>query len=75
MATIEFQAKMIHKKIMQGIQGIPEDKLTEIYAIIHYFRLDLNLEAAPERQPGLLKGSLGKKIFDALPEDELKAWE
>lgn len=59
---------------MQEIQDIPEDKLTEIYHIIHYFRLGLNLETASERQPGLLSGTLGE-YFDTLPEDELKAWE
>lgn len=51
---------MIHKKIMQEIQDIPEDKLAEIYDIIHYFRLGLNLEAATERLPGFLKDTLGE---------------
>lgn len=28
-----------------------------------------------EREPGLLKGKLEKSFFEALPEDELAAWE
>ncbi len=69
---------MIQKKIMQEMQDIPDDKLVEIYNIIHYFRLGLNQETVtehPERQPGLLKGSLGEAFFDELTEDELKAWD
>lgn len=34
------------------------------------------VESAGPRQPGLLKGlSLPDELFDALPEDELAAWE
>jgi prevent-host-death family protein len=33
------------------------------------------LEAPPPRQPGFLKGSLGKPFFEPLSEDELKAWQ
>ena len=32
-------------------------------------------EAQPERQPGLLKGTLGEGFFAPLPEDELRLWE
>ena len=33
------------------------------------------LEPLPQREPGLLKGTLGAKFFEPLPESELKAWE
>jgi len=66
---------MLQEQIMQEIQDIPEDKLAEIYDLIHYFRLGLQNEPPRERQPGLLKGQLGSGFFDALLEDELSAWE
>ncbi|MBC6473363.1 MAG: hypothetical protein GDA48_11580 [Hormoscilla sp. GM102CHS1] len=33
------------QKIMQELQDIPEEKLTEIYDLIHYFRLGLSQES------------------------------
>ena len=66
---------MLQQQIMQEIQDIPDDKLAEIYDLIHYFRLGLNKENASERKPGLLEGSLSQSFFDELPEDELKEWE
>ena len=48
---------------MQELQDIPDDKLAELYDIIHYFCLGLIKETVaehPEHQPGLLKGSLGE---------------
>lgn len=40
-----------------------------------YARL-MPLEKKPaQRQPGRLKGRVGEAFFDALPEDELQAWE
>ncbi len=66
---------MLQQQIMREIQGIPEDKLAEIYNIIHYYRVGLENETEIERQPGILKGSLGNAFFDELPENELKQWE
>jgi hypothetical protein len=66
---------MLQQEIIREIQAIPDDKLAEVYDIIHYFRLGLNKEVTTERQPGLLKGALGKAFFDELPDDELRAWE
>ena len=66
---------MIEQQIMQELRGIPEDKLAEIYDLIHCFRLGLSKEQAKERKPGLLKGKLGDAFFEPLPEEELKAWE
>ena len=39
-----------------------------------YARL-VPLEAPKPRQPGLLKGRVDQKFFEALPEEELEAWE
>ena len=66
---------MLQQQIMQEIQGILEDKLAEIYDLIHYFRLGLKKEASSERQLALLKGCISPSFFDDLAEDELKLWE
>jgi len=71
------------QKIMQELQDIPEEKLTEIYDLIHYFRLGLSQEstqpqgaiAVEPRTPGLLTGQLGDAFFEPLPESELQQWE
>jgi len=66
---------MFQQRIMAELQGIPEDKLAEIYDLIHYFRLGLNREQPAERQSGLLKGELGAAFFEELSDEELKRWE
>jgi len=66
---------MLIEKIIQELQDIPEDKLTEIYDLIHYFRLGLTLEPAQPRTPGLLTGKIGDAFFEPLPEEELQQWE
>jgi hypothetical protein len=66
---------MMLQKIFQELQDIPEDKLAEIYDLIHYFRLGLGQEHAQPRKPGLLTGRLGDAFFDSLPEEELRQWE
>lgn len=66
---------MIIDQIMQELQDIPEDKLTEIYNIIQEFRLGLNAENSQPRIPGLLTGKLGDAFFEPLPEEELQQWE
>jgi hypothetical protein len=66
---------MLIQKIVQELQSIPEEKLAEIYDLIHYFRLGLNQEAMQPRTPGLLQGNLSDSFFDPLPEEELKQWE
>jgi hypothetical protein len=63
------------QKIIQELQDIPEDKLAELYDLIHYFRLGLDHEAAQPRTPGLLTGKLGDAFFEPLPEEELQQWE
>jgi hypothetical protein len=66
---------MLIQKIYQELQDIPEDKLAEIYDLIHYFRLSLGKEPAQPRTPGLLAGQLRDAFFEPLPEEELQAWE
>jgi hypothetical protein len=66
---------MLIDKIIQELQDIPEDKLAEIYDIIHYFRIGLDREAAQPRTPGILTGKLSDAFFEPLPEEELQEWE
>ena len=66
---------MIIQKIIDELNEIPEDKLDQIYELIHYFRLGLNQQTDQPRTPGLLKGSLGDAFFEPLPESELQQWE
>lgn len=66
---------MIEQQIMQELQGIPEDRLAEIYDLIHYFRLGFDKERAGERKPGLLNGKLGDAFFEPLSDKELKVWK
>ncbi len=66
---------MLIQKIFQELQNIPEDKLAEIYDLIHYFRLGLGQEQKQPRTPGLIKGKLGDAFFEPLPEEELQQWE
>jgi hypothetical protein len=66
---------MLIQKIYQELQDIPEDKLAEIYDLIHYFRLGLGKEPVQPRTPGLLVGQLRDAFFEPLPEEELQAWE
>jgi hypothetical protein len=63
------------QQIMQELQDIPDDKLAELYDLIHYFRLGLKQSRMQRRQPGLLSGTLGDAFLEPLPYAELKAWE
>jgi hypothetical protein len=63
------------QKRYQELQDIPEDKLAEIYDLIHYFRLGLGLEQTQSRTPGLIQGTLGDAFFEPLSEEELQQWE
>jgi hypothetical protein len=66
---------MLIQKIVKELQDIPEDKLAEIYDLIHYFRLGLGREQSQPRTPGLLTGQLGDAFFEPLPFEELEKWE
>jgi hypothetical protein len=63
------------QKIVQELQDIPEDKLEELYDLIHAFRLSLEQASLQPRNPGVLTGQLGDAFFEPLPEEELQAWE
>ncbi|MEG4031921.1 MULTISPECIES: hypothetical protein [unclassified Microcoleus] len=66
---------MLSQKIIQGLQDIPEDKLAQLYDLIHYFRLGLGRERVQPRTPGLLTGQLGDVLCEPQPEKELQQWE
>lgn len=66
---------MLIEKIIEELKDIPSEKLTQIYEVIHYFRLGIDKENQQPRTPGLLKGKLGEAFFEPLPEDELQQWE
>ncbi|MDB9437611.1 hypothetical protein PN450_12600 [Dolichospermum lemmermannii CS-548] len=66
---------MLIQKIVEELQDIPEEKLAQLYNIIHYFRLGLNQERRQPRTPRLLKGKLSEAFFEPLPEEELQQWE
>ena len=66
---------MLIQTIVQELQDIPEDKLAEIYDLIHYFNLGLKQEPTDFRTPGFLSGKLGDAFFEPLPEEELQKWE
>lgn len=66
---------MLIQKIIQELQDIPEEKLAEIYDLIHYFRLGLGKEPSPPRQPGLIAGDVDDAFFEPLPEEEIQRWE
>jgi hypothetical protein len=65
---------MLINKIIKELEEIPENKLNQIYEIVHYFRLGINAEKQTPRTLGLLKGKLGETFFDSLPEEELQLW-
>ncbi len=58
---------MLIQKIIQELQDIPEDKLAELYDLIHYFRLGLGQESVQPRTPGLLTGKLGDAFLNLYP--------
>ncbi len=66
---------MLIQKIIQELQDIPEDKLEELYDLIHYFRLGLGAGVCTATPPSLLTGQLGDAFFEPLPEEELQKWE
>jgi hypothetical protein len=66
---------MLIEKIYQELQDIPEDKLVEIYDLIHCFLLGLGQEQIQPRTPGLLIGTLGDAFFEPLSKAELQQWE
>lgn len=69
---------MTIQKIIDELKKIPEEKLAQIYCLIHEFRLELDEQKEQNhqpRKPGLLQGNLGEAFFEPLPEEELIEWE
>jgi hypothetical protein len=72
---------MLQEKIIAEIKQIPDEKLAEIYDLVHYFRLGLLQErqALPikQRPIGLAKGlaQIPASFFEPLPDDILDAFE
>lgn len=72
---------MLQEQIIAEIKQIPDDKLAEIYDLVHYFRLGLSQErvatTARLRPVGLAKDQLKipPTFFDPLPDDLLDAFE
>lgn len=54
---------MLQQQIMQELNSIPENKLAELYDVIHYFCLGVNKEQSSIRKAGLLKGSLSDSFL------------
>ncbi len=72
---------MLQEKIIAEIKQIPDEKLAEIYDLVHYFRLGLLQEQQvlliKQRPIGLAKGLLEipASFFEPLPDDILDAFE
>jgi hypothetical protein len=71
---------MLQDQIISELKQIPNDKLAEVYDLIHYFRIGLASEGntLPEQRPiGLAKGKLQipESFFEPLPDDLLDAFE
>ena len=54
---------MLIQKIVQELQDIPEDKLGELYNVIHYFRLGLNQERTQPRTPGYSRENWARRFL------------
>jgi hypothetical protein len=66
---------MLIQKIIQELEKIPEEKLPQLYDVIHSFRLGLSTDIRKPRTPGILKRKLGDAFFEPLSEEELQLWE
>ncbi|MCT7954124.1 hypothetical protein [Laspinema palackyanum] len=66
---------MLLQKIIQELQNIPEEKLGEIYDLIHEKTATLTVNEAEPRTPGLLTGKLSDAFFEPLAAEELQRWE
>lgn len=64
----------LQQQIIGELQYIPEDKLAEIYDLIHYFRLGLAGEKPAERPPSLLSEA-AHATPDALAERIANPWQ
>ena len=74
---------MLQEQIIEEIKQIPNNKLVEIYDLIHYFRLGLTQEkqsqnvAVKKRPIGLLKGKfqVPASFFEPLSDEIIDGFE
>ena len=74
---------ILQEQIFEEIKKIPNDKLVEIYDLIHYFRLGLTQEEqrqrimVKQRPIGLSKGNsqVPESFFEPLTDDIVDAFE
>ncbi|QFY44536.1 hypothetical protein F6R98_19455 [Candidatus Methylospira mobilis] len=72
---------MLQEQLIEEIKQIPNEKLAEIYDLVHYFRLGLAQEKTPvvrsPRPIGLAKGRLQVPVsfFEPLPPGMADAFE
>ena len=74
---------MLQEQIIEEIKQIPNDKLVEIYDLIHYFRLGVTQEkqshkiTVKKRPIGLSKGEFQVPVsfFEPLTDEVLDAFE
>jgi hypothetical protein len=74
---------ILHEQIIEEIKQIPDDKLVEIYDLIHYFRLGVTQEkkspiiTVKKRPIGLSKGNfqVPESFFEPLADEMLDSFE
>ena len=74
---------ILQEQIIEEIKQIPNDKLVEIYDLIHYFRLGLSQEkisqkiSVKQRPIGLSKGNfqVPASFFEPLTDEILDTFE
>jgi len=74
---------ILQEQIINEIKQVPNDKLAEIYDLIHYFRIGLEQEKIINQRPmkkrpvGLFKGKfeIPKSFFEPLPDDIINSFE
>jgi hypothetical protein len=62
---------MLQEQLVKEIKQITDDKLPELYDLIHYFRLGLLHETQTRKESGELPVDLAKEV---IPADWLTQW-
>lgn len=66
---------MLIDKIIQELRDIPEDKLAEIYDLIHYFRIGLEKESSAEETPTIYAKSDLSDVSNEIIEEAIAQYE
>ncbi|WP_404358535.1 hypothetical protein [Methylotuvimicrobium sp. KM1] len=72
---------MLQEQLIEEIKQLPDEKLAEVYDLVHFFRLGLaqekQTETVRQRPIGLAKGlvEIPTSFFDPLPDDMLDDFE